>query len=106
MSCSNKRAGVKERCGVKKLCTQCDIKYGAQYSSNMYNLDGLNDNERMLLFIYAATGDISEWFDKRITTRAGNERANRLTNEEFNLRDSEIRHYPSVLTGLRYGWEL
>lgn len=101
MTCVNERAS----CPTKQLCYRCDVKYGAQYSSGAYDLVGLDANERMLVFIYAATGDISEWFDKRTTTRAGNERALRLTNEEFNLRDSEIKHYPSVMTGLRYGWE-
>jgi hypothetical protein len=102
MTCVNKRPAVKTNCGVKKLCKECDLKYGAQYSSGAYDLTGLDANERMLLFIYAATGDISEYFEPRVTTRAGNDRAMRLTNEAVNLRDNDVERSPSMMTDLRY----
>lgn len=99
MSCVNKRLS----CPDKGLCYYCSVKDGMRYSSSAYNLDGLNDNERMLLFIYAATGDISEYFEPRVTTRRGNDRAMRLTNEEVNLRDNDVERFPSMMTDLRHG---
>lgn len=98
MTCVNKRLS----CPTKGLCYYCSVQDGIQYASSAYNLDGLNDNERMLLFIYAATGDISEYFEPRVVTRAGNQRAMRLTNEEVNLRDNDLEQYPSMMTDLRY----
>jgi hypothetical protein len=98
MTCVNKRLS----CPDKGLCYYCSVQDGIRYSSSAYNLEGLNDNERMLLFIYAATGDISEYFEPRGATRAGNQRALHLTNEAVNLRDNDLEQYPSMMTDLRY----
>ena len=70
----------RENCGKKKVCADCRDEYGAQFTASNYDLTDLSAEERMLVFIYAAGGDPSEWlcewhtptkFDIKDVTRHG-----------------------------------
>lgn len=56
-------------CKPEKICGHCRLKDGNAHTSSKYDLEGLNADERMLLFLYACGKDITDYFDERVPSR-------------------------------------
>jgi hypothetical protein len=56
-------------CKPEKICGYCRLQDGWKHTSTKYNLEGLDADERMLLFLYACGKDISDYFDERVPSR-------------------------------------
>lgn len=59
----------RKNCGKKKVCGDCREAYGAQFVASNYDLAGLSQEERMLVFIHACGGDVSGWLDSHTPSR-------------------------------------
>ena len=56
-------------CKPEKICGYCRLQDGWQHTSTKYDLEGLNADDRMLLFLYACGKDITDYFDERVPSR-------------------------------------